>query len=334
MTDVVTTAQPGAILKELGQLWRTLGQEEQAEHPSPVLRACSMTLLVASSDRRDAAHVGETLALLMHEHPSRAIVLRLHDTAEALLEARVFAQCWMPFGRRQQICCEQIELTAAYQNLSQMPPVVLGIVVPDLPVVMWVRQPELLERPEFRQLLPLVDKVIVDPQNSDPLTIVRQLRQLQQGGLLVADLSWARVTRWRETIAQIFDQPAQLARVGDIREAVLTQRAGATPLDAYYMAGWLRYALGRSLPVRLQTGEATGAEPLQRVELRGAAVAYIVALQGGCSVEVSSGEQQCRTVFPVMSEYELLRQELGLLHRDAVYAAALAATEEFGEEQR
>ena len=34
------------------------------------------------------------------------------------MEARVFAQCWMPFGKRQQICCEQIEITASETSLA------------------------------------------------------------------------------------------------------------------------------------------------------------------------------------------------------------------------
>ena len=38
----------------------------------------------------------------------------------AALAARVFAQCWMPFGHRQQICCEQIEITASDASLPDL----------------------------------------------------------------------------------------------------------------------------------------------------------------------------------------------------------------------
>ena len=56
----------------------------------------------------------------MHEHPSRAIVVRVRQCAERVLEARVFAQCWMPFGGRQQICCEQVEITASPESLADV----------------------------------------------------------------------------------------------------------------------------------------------------------------------------------------------------------------------
>ena len=93
------TVKPERILKDLSKLWVDLAKQD----PNGVLRACAMTLVVVIEESRDAAEVGEAIAALMHEHPSRAIVLRVRGGEELDLEARVFAQCWMPFGRRQQI---------------------------------------------------------------------------------------------------------------------------------------------------------------------------------------------------------------------------------------
>src|SRR3954469_17352118 len=103
---------PEQILSDLAELWTELAHPEKGPSTaSGVLRACAMTLIVAAEDAADAEAAGEGLAQLMHEHPSRAIVLRPAEAGE--LSARVFAQCWMPFGSRQQICCEQIEITAS-----------------------------------------------------------------------------------------------------------------------------------------------------------------------------------------------------------------------------
>ena len=103
------TIQPDRILHELSELWVSLGKQH-GDESAGVLRACAMTLVVVAEAREDAAEVGETLALLMREHPSRAMVVRVRDEDAPELEARVFAQCWMPFGQRRQICCEQIEI--------------------------------------------------------------------------------------------------------------------------------------------------------------------------------------------------------------------------------
>ena len=52
--------------------------------------------------------------------PSRGIVLAVTDRARERLQARVLAQCWKPFGKAQQICCEQIEITADYGRTGPM----------------------------------------------------------------------------------------------------------------------------------------------------------------------------------------------------------------------
>ncbi len=100
-----TTVAPDHILKELAALWTQEGKQGDAG----VLRACSMTLVVVAEAAEDAGALGETIAALMPEHPARAILIRLQGDGERALSQRVYEQCWMPFGQRRQICCEQIE---------------------------------------------------------------------------------------------------------------------------------------------------------------------------------------------------------------------------------
>ena len=47
---VIFPAQPEQILKGLGKLWTSLGQEEEAAGKPTVLRACAMTLIVATDE--------------------------------------------------------------------------------------------------------------------------------------------------------------------------------------------------------------------------------------------------------------------------------------------
>src|SRR5579875_4176345 len=132
---VIFPAQPEQILKGLGKLWTSLGQEEKQQGKPTVLRACAMTLIVATDDSTGAFSISQTIAELMREHPSRGIVLTICDSAEHTLEARVLAQCWKPFGKAQQICCEQIEITARPENWPNVGPTLIGLSVADLPVV-------------------------------------------------------------------------------------------------------------------------------------------------------------------------------------------------------
>src|SRR5579884_262066 len=159
-----TAIQPEKILKDLAQLWRDLAKEDGEKNAAGVLRACAMTLIAAVEQPDAAQSVGQTIAELIHEHPSRAIVLDVQQDASADLGARVFAQCWMPFGRRQQICCEEIEIAAPEHLLADVPKLLLALTVPDLPVVLWVRCPRTVMHAEFQRIFPLANKIIVDSE--------------------------------------------------------------------------------------------------------------------------------------------------------------------------
>src|SRR5207248_1136529 len=153
-----------------------MGKEGQAESGAGVLRACSMTLVVLAEEADDPSQLGETIAALMPEHPARAIYVRLCGQGRRALSERVYAQCWMPFGQRRQICCEQVEITAADAALADLPSVVLPLAVADLPVILWCRAPRLLGMPEFREIASMAHKVVLDSATMpDAKAALRQL---------------------------------------------------------------------------------------------------------------------------------------------------------------
>ena len=100
------TVNPEKILRELRELWVDLGKKQ--ELPGGVLRACSMTLVTVADlsqsggKMEDVEAVHRVIGELMHDHPSRAIVIAPQEGVE--LAARVFSECWMPYHSRQQIC--------------------------------------------------------------------------------------------------------------------------------------------------------------------------------------------------------------------------------------
>lgn len=305
--------QAEVILKQLGELWKNLAEPSHGPSTeSGVLRACAMTLIVAAEDSADAIAAGEVLAELMHEHPSRAIVLKPSETGE--MDARVFAQCWMPFGRRQQICCEQIEISAAPERMGDVPPLMLGLLAPDLPVVLWCRGERWLGQPHFEQLLPLVGKLIVDSTRfADPRKAFEYAGVLRQRGRRVADLTWARLTGWREIIAQTFDIPAVLAIAGDIKE-IQIGHAGEKPTPSvFYLAAWLQRALP-SAEIRLASvpGEGTGVRTVNLGELdfrSGEGLTILVTTSAGVHT----------SVLPICGDYAAMREELSITRPDSIF---------------
>jgi glucose-6-phosphate dehydrogenase assembly protein OpcA len=317
----MNTVAPENILKQLAELWTTLGKEGQQESSNGVLRACTMTLVVIADESEDVSNLGETLAALMPEHPARAILVRLSAEGERALSERVYAQCWMPFGQRRQICCEQVEITASDAALADLPPVILPLAVADLPLVLWCRANRVLNRPEFRQLAAMASRVVVDSGGfPDPDSAFRWLLAAQKSAPPVADLAWTRLTRWREMLSQVFENRENLAHLSGSAQIALSDTERATT-RALYFAAWTKDGL-ESLGARVQIRITQAESPSLTLTSDGGVVR--LERQGDRLVTTVDGASQC-TNLPLPNDYLLLREELSIAGRDAVYERTLAS---------
>ena len=319
--------QPERILKDLAKLWIDLGKEDSQKGSAGVLRACAMTLIAAVDQQSDAQAASETIADLMHQHPSRVIVMRVAPDANSDLEARVFAQCWMPFGRRQQICCEQIEITASEGRVDDLPKFVLGLMVPDLPVVLWCRSERLARDPAFQNLFPLSHKIILDSSSfADSSAALTFIRELIAAGRNVADLTWTRLTRLRATIAQVFENDRALAQLKTLQKVTLTY-GGPAPLNPesvpaclQYLIAWFRSTL--AVPIETVHQPTPGSYDIIGIELTGPELHTSIALHDGAA-EIRVGDLVRRTSFPKLSDCDLMREELSILSVDTIYRRCL-----------
>jgi glucose-6-phosphate dehydrogenase assembly protein OpcA len=322
----MAVAPPEKILKDLADLWVTTGKQEAGEAAHGVLRACTMTLIVVTEDREDPTGLGETIAALMPEHPARTIVIRLTGAGVRSISQRVFAQCWMPFGQRRQICCEQVEIVCSDASLGDVPSVVLPLAVPDLPVILWCRSPRLLGMAEFPALAAVARRVVVDSgAMPDAASALRRLADESAHGMLLGDLGWTRLTRWRQTFAQIFEDPRHAAHLaGGARIAVCD--GGGVTTTALYMAAWMAGSLasaGINATVRIRTQTHGTFAELECGDFHAR-----LERQDDHLVTTVDALSQC-TLLPKPDDYLLLREELGILHRDPVFERALASAAPF-----
>ena len=314
------------VLKELSELWVSLGKE--GENKGGVLRACAMTLVVVADAKEDPMDVGETIANLMRDHPSRAIVVRVTDGDEKALGARVFAQCWMPFGQRQQICCEQIEITADRNSLNEVAPVLDPLTVPDLPVILWCREPALLRNPGFERLNRVAGKLIVNSTTFEteegPLELVAHLIKSR----LVADLAWTRLTRWREMIAQVFENPAYGGCMKEIQTIRIHHAGDVAPTTAYYMSAWLQDGLksvGADPKIEFQRAKSEAKRGIEGIALdcaEGEGV-HLSIRKADSGVEINVNDLINRVMFEPLTDYQLLLEELTIAGRDPVFERTL-----------
>jgi len=328
VSSVAETIRPDKLLRELDQLWITLGhQGDASDQEGAVLRACAMTLIVIQEGpESELQDTGETLAQLMRDHPARAVVLHAAHDNQQRLEAGVRAQCWMPFGKRQQICCELIQITGSDANLIDIPPVIASLTAPDLPIVIWSRSRRILSAPELAPVLRLADKLVIDSAGVvDLREFLGYVRSAESAGTVVAELAWTRLTRWRESIAKLFDDPANLERTRQVDKIRIEYQGETVPMSAFYVAGWVRFSLGRSVPHEFSRapGEFRRSR-VQTVSLHTPDCELSITVAQDRAVELHTGTRETYTVFPQLGYYELLREELSILGKDPVYEGSRA----------
>jgi glucose-6-phosphate dehydrogenase assembly protein OpcA len=231
----------------------------------------------------------------------------------------------MPFGQRRQICCEQIEITAPDAALADLPALMLPLAAPDLPLIVWCRSARLARMPEFSHIAGMARKVILDSQQlaqppGDHRSALGRLEEAVRNGVIVGDLAWARLTRWREMLAQVFENRKYLELLPGVTDAQISYPAGQKIL-ALYFGAWLQSSLHESTGARVRFAAVPG--EAFRVDLRGEGLHLEQVRSGGRIVVTMNGLSQC-TNLPDPIDYLTLREELGILRRDPVFENALA----------
>ena len=317
-----TAVEPDKILRELHDLWEQLGRDQQTA--GGVLRACAMTLMVATDSgagQADADSVRQTIGVLMHDHPSRAIVLIPREGSE--ISARVFAECWMPLGGQRQICAEGIEITADPVQSTNVARLLVPLIAPDLPVVLWCRGARAFLDRSLDPLFPLAGKIIFDSGTARHApSAIEFLRRLRKGGCGVADLAWTRLTGWREIVAHFFDDG--LADAHSVTSARLTHGGAAPGSSVLYFAQWIERAVPRAQVIIESGGGSTGGEPgLRAVVMSGGGAEFSIELRESSCVEVRAGGNSAHSLLPPIPDDALMREELSILGTDPVFDRVL-----------
>lgn len=242
-----------AIEQELRQLWKESAADALSEGRAAVTRALTLNLVARARDGATAERISASAQALTASHPNRTVLVIEHtDDPSARLEAYVQANCLLTAPGAPQVCGEQVTIDAGAGASGQVASLVLPLLVPDLPVALWMPGPAPFADPLLGRLRGVIDRLIVDSADFlDPTHDLRRMAELDRaGGSAVSDLSWTRLTPWRELLAQFFDtRPLlpHLRRVDHVEIGFASAAEHTRPLDALLLAGWLIASLGWSL---------------------------------------------------------------------------------------
>ncbi len=243
----------------------------------------ALTLVVYCEDSEESEEVDRLIGRIITRSSARAIMIRAEPHApQPELHAYIRAHCVIREDNTEQ-CAEQIAFHVRDDALQELPAAVLRLRLRDLPLVVWWRSQPEPDNPLFVEMLQVADQIILDSAVfTAPIKnlgqLVSELRR-ESERLPFGDLNWARLTPWRELVAQFFDVPEHLTYLTQLNEIVLEYSAGeggnpaqallltmwlATMLDWQVVSGsWERKGKDRALRLRNQEGHEI------RVEIHG-----------------------------------------------------------------
>ncbi|MBI1745916.1 MAG: glucose-6-phosphate dehydrogenase assembly protein OpcA [Acidobacteria bacterium] len=238
-----------SIERELTELWRAAAEAAEEKSQPAVMRACALNLLVYFPNDLGAENVDDWIAQLMEQHPLRAIVMMAGDpSGESSLAAWISAHCRRPTAEGKQICSEQIMLQATGDAIHELPSTAVSLLAPDLPVILWWRGDPAFESEIFAKLIEMSDRVLLDSYGfrNPEAELFQVAKRVKDRSVPAAfsDLSWTRLTPWRELTAQFFDAPNFRSSLARINQVIVEYKADdpvspPNPVAAILIAAWL-----------------------------------------------------------------------------------------------
>jgi glucose-6-phosphate dehydrogenase assembly protein OpcA len=284
-----------------------------------------LDLVVLADDPREAQRMARLLEQLPGNRPSRAIIaLAAHGSRELDAAADVVTTP-SPSGAGE-LRCELVTL-AAGNGGAALPSLIASLLLPDLPVFLLLRlDPERWE-PLVKACWSFASRVVVDSTgersglHSLPGLLAREPKRS------VTDLSWSKLTGWRELVARLFDPPRATRALARLDHIQVTH-AGRSQAQARLLAAWI---LSRT-PDRHASVELVSEA---RRDMRSGSLVGVVLI---CRkeryevVRVAEGVADLRTPYLDAQQARLwvphlpmlVAEELGSYERDESFEAAVA----------
>ncbi|MGI6296307.1 MAG: glucose-6-phosphate dehydrogenase assembly protein OpcA [Armatimonadota bacterium] len=182
-------------------------QAIEQEGAVPTSRAVLLNLIIYATDAQLSDRAFQKASQLLAKVACRTILVDL--TTQSDDHGSVSLICGISERGDKRLCGEVIRLYAAGGPVAGM---VLPLLIPDVPVYLWVYGDIPPERQDFADLLRVSDHVVADSRTASHtaanLRALERLSKIEGGKRIVRDLGWMSIQAWREATAQHFDAPS------------------------------------------------------------------------------------------------------------------------------
>jgi glucose-6-phosphate dehydrogenase assembly protein OpcA len=291
------------------------------------VRTHMLDLVVYCDRREQAEQMVEVVASLPHSRPSRAIIaLGLDDDSGVSADARVFCTPVPGGSTGVQVCSEIVSLESGHGGIA-LPSLIAGLLLPDLPVFLhWRAEPD-ASRVVLSRLWELATRVVVDstaaPRALDSLSALIQ----RQPDRSVTDLSWTKITGWREAVARAFDNAENTAALSHL-DTLEIAHVGTSDAQARLLAAWLTARTGRTPDLSILSVDDADMRDgsLTRVELVCAGEHYrVTRVEEGTGLVEAPRLPEHMVPLRVPPLRGLVAQELEFLGRDRIFEQAVSS---------
>ncbi|WP_448232558.1 glucose-6-phosphate dehydrogenase assembly protein OpcA [Microbacterium lacticum] len=266
-----------------------------------------LTLIIVTADGLQEEAI-EAANDASREHPMRVIVLIADPTGEPKLDAQI--RVGGDAG-----ASEVIVLRAHGPAAASQEGLITGLLLPDAPVVAWW--------PDHPPVSPSTSEVgrVAQRRITDASTPPFAKTRLSQLGATYApgdtDLAWTRLTRWREQLAAVLDQPPY-----EPVTAVEVVGAGSSPSTGL-LAAWLRLKL--DVPVSWRSADPDEWEHgIQFVRLTRPSGDILLQRSNDIDATLTQpGQPSHDIVLPRRTLRECLAEELRRLDPDVLYGRVI-----------
>jgi glucose-6-phosphate dehydrogenase assembly protein OpcA len=263
--------------------------------------------LVVVADEADIEGAVEAANEASHEHPSRLIVVAPLESRSK--DVRLDAQIRVGGDAG---ASEVVILRAIGPLLEQTDTLVMPLLLPDAPIVVWwpTGGPD---EPSAHPVGAMAQRRITDTTTAkDPVEMLGRLTGGYRPG--DTDLAWARVTLWRGLIAAALEQPP----FEPVTAVTIEGAPRHTSLDL--LAAWL----GHKLRCPATVVRRKGADAITRVTIERRKGTIVLDRPDGRMVTISQpGTPDRRMALPIRALSEALIEELRRLDPDEIYEQVL-----------
>lgn len=257
------------VEEQLAVLWKISADNMRTGNNLNV-RTSVLNLVICTPDIETARRASALLRFLSNTHLARVTNLILDTESPASnVSTWVTLRCFSIISDLMRHCFEQTTALLTGSAVRAAAHIIRPILKPDLPVYLWWIGEPASNDIVFKSLLELSSRVIIDSNTFfNPEQDLKALASLMQDfpGAAISDLNWARITPWRQLVAQFFDIPEYLPYLTGVHSIEIEHavaplamptrgeqgQISPNPACAILLAGWLKGRLGLRADERAQ----------------------------------------------------------------------------------